>query len=95
MKGPEESPYRGEYWELEPHLRGQTDDGRTDGQTDRFMLPGRKSPNFIPLVYEHFGGWGEAAEDYMYSIKDCSQTDDLVDVDFTSLLKNRLVRAIF
>ena len=29
------------------------------------LLPGGKSPNFIPLVYEHFSQWGQAAEDYL------------------------------
>ena len=38
-------------------------DGGTDGQTDR--LAWKKSLNFVPLVYKHFGQWGQTAEYYL------------------------------
>ncbi|XP_062521014.1 uncharacterized protein LOC134195941 [Corticium candelabrum] len=31
---------------------------------DQELLPGGFRPTFVPIVFEHFGCWGEKAEDY-------------------------------
>ena len=58
---------------MEPISRSAEEDGfatfrREDQKQVKYntlLLPGGKSHNFVLLVYEHCGHWGQAAEDYL------------------------------
>ena len=70
-------------WSLEALSRSAEEDGfaasrrqdRKQSKYKQLKLPGGKSPTFTPLVMEHFGRWGLAAESYLNALasraKDC------------------------
>ena len=57
---------------------------QTDRQTDRLkikkydqeLLPGGFQPTFVPIVFEHFGCWGEKVEDYLKKLSQLSRDED-------------------
>ena len=67
-----------------PSLRNACTDGHTDRQTDRRkikkydqeLLSGGFRPTFVPIVFEHFGCWGEKAEDYLKKLSQLSRDED-------------------
>ena len=43
---------------------------------DQELLPGGFRPTFVPIVLEHFGCWGEKAEDYLKKLSQLSRDKD-------------------
>ncbi|XP_062519921.1 uncharacterized protein LOC134194947 [Corticium candelabrum] len=43
---------------------------------DQELLPGGFRPTFVPIVLEHFGCWGEKAEDYLKKLSQLSRDED-------------------
>ncbi len=43
---------------------------------DKELLPGGFRPTFVPIVFEHFGCWGEKAEHYLKKLSQLSRNDD-------------------
>ena len=43
---------------------------------DLELLPGGIRPTFVPIVFEHFGCWGEKAEDYLKKLLQLSRDED-------------------
>ena len=42
---------------------------------DQELLPGGFRPTFVPIVLEHFGCWGEKAEDYLKKLSQLSRDE--------------------
>ena len=43
---------------------------------DQELLPGGFQPIFVPIVFKHFGCWGEKAEDYLKKLSQLSRDVD-------------------
>ena len=43
---------------------------------DQELLPGGFRPTFVPIVFEHFGCWGEKAEEYLKKLSQLSRDED-------------------
>ena len=43
---------------------------------DQELLPEGFRPTFVPIVWEHFGCWGEKAEDYLKKLSQLSRDED-------------------
>ena len=43
---------------------------------DQELLPGGFQPTFMPVVFKHFGCWGQKAEDYLKKLSQLSRDED-------------------
>ena len=43
---------------------------------DQKLLSGGFRPTFVPIVFEHFGCWGEKAENYLKKLSQLSRDED-------------------
>ena len=43
---------------------------------DQELLPGSFRPTFVPIVFKHFGCWGEKAGDYLKKLSQLSRDED-------------------
>ena len=60
------------------------------------ILPGGRAPNCIPAVFEHFGTWGTAADQFLNTLSSRSRDEEgltsghIGDVDFQYSYKNSM-----